>query len=314
MPTNNNRRSVQRVGLKSNGSNNLMQVAVDVPAAPKVPARSSFAVHSRSANPCKEYISVTRRDYYKISLITKGYGTFTLGERIYNIKAPAIIFVNQFEVKSWQPEGPQDGYYCVFTEHLFEMQRQYRDEILHYPLFQIGANAAIQLTEEQSLFFQQIFRKLMLEHTDCSDYKQEAIIIYLQLLLLEAKRIGAPQKEHHRSLTTAQLLAERFTEALEKQFPIASEQEQVQWKTAGDFAQMLNVHPNHLNATVKSVTGHTTSEHIRQRILLEAKLLLRHTDWHIAAIAWSLGFEEHANFTHFFKSQTGQTPQVFRTI
>ncbi|GAA3915460.1 AraC family transcriptional regulator [Chitinophaga oryziterrae] len=313
MATSNNRRSIQRVGLKQIGSN-LLQVAVETPATPKVPARSSFAVHSRATNPCKEYISASRRDYYKISLITEGSGTFTLGDRVYKIKAPSLLFINQVEVKTWSPVGPQDGYYCMFTEHLFEMQRNYRDEILHYPLFQIGANAVLKLTEEQSIYLQQIFKQLMREHKDCAAYKQEAIVIYLQLLLLEAKRMGTPASDHQRTLTTAQLLAERFTETLEKQFPIASEQEQVQLKTAGEFAQMLNVHPNHLNATVKRVTGHTTSEHIRQRILLEAKLLLRHTDWHISAIAWCLGFEEPANFTHFFKSQTSHSPHIFRTL
>jgi hypothetical protein len=156
MATNNNRRTVQGVGLKNIG-NNLLQVAVETPATPKVPVKSSFAVHSRATNPCKEYISANRRDYYKISLITKGYGTFTLGERVYEITPPALIFINQLEVKTWQPEGPQDGYYCMFTEHLFEMQRHYRDEILHYPLFQIGANAALKLTEEQSLYLSRSF-------------------------------------------------------------------------------------------------------------------------------------------------------------
>ena len=300
----------KHMATSNNLGNNLVQVA----SSPKVPARSSFAIHSRATNPCKEYISASRRDYYKISLITKGHGTFTLGDRVYKITGPTLIFINQVEVKTWTPEGPQDGYYCMFTEHLFEMQRHYRDEILHYPLFQIGANAVIQLTEEQSTYLQQIFRQLMKEHCDSTAYRQEAIVIYLQLLLLEARRIGIPESDNHRSLSTAQLLAERFTETLEKQFPIASEQEQVQLKTAGEFAQLLNVHPNHLNATIKRVTGHTTSEHIRQRILLEAKLLLRHTDWHISAIAWCLGFEEPANFTHFFKSQTGHSPNIFRTL
>lgn len=245
--------------------------------------------------------------------MTKGGGIMTLGQRTYVIKAPAIVFINQLEAKTWEPQGEQDGYYCRFTENLFEMQRHSRDELLHHPLFQIGASPVLNLTEQQRDYMLQLFGHLLKESKDCNPYRQEAILIYLQLLLLEAKRIGAPEATPQRSLTTAQLLAERFTDTLEKQFPITSEQEQVQLKTAGDFAQILNVHPNHLNATVKRVTGRTTSEHIRQRILLEARLLLLHTDWPIAAIAHSLGFEEPANFSHFFKSQTGHTPHTFRT-
>jgi AraC family transcriptional regulator, transcriptional activator of pobA len=309
MPSANQRKS-SRLQLDTFGAN-MLQVAADL-QTPKAPAR--FGVFSRSANPCKEYISATRRDYYKISLITEGGGILTLGDRSYEVKAPAIIFINPVEAKTWKPVGKQDGYYCIFTEHLFEQQRHYRDELLHYPLFQMGANAVIQLTDAQCAQLQLTFRQLMQENRDTDVYKQEAIVIYLLLLLLEAKRIGVTDGSPHRSLTTAQLLAERFTEALERQFPITSDQEQVQYKTAGDFAQTLNVHPNHLNATVKRVTGRTTSEHIRQRILLESRLLLLHTDWQIAAIARCLGFEEPANFTHFFKSQTGHTPHHFRTI
>lgn len=278
----------------------------------KAPAKSTFAVHSRSANPCRTFISATRRDYYKISLITKGKGALTLGDRTYHITQPALIFINPVEVKTWQPEGEQDGYYCLFSEHLFEINRHYRDDLIHYPLFQIGANAVVFLTDDQSQQLQHLFRQMMREHNDSDAYRQEAIAIYLQLLLLEAKRIGTVSLEAHRPVTAAQQLAERFTNALEKQFPIASELSCIQYKTAGEFAGLLNVHPNHLNATIKSLTGRTTSEHIRQRILLEARLLLQHTDWHIAAIARCLGFEEHANFTHFFKSQTGHTPLTFR--
>lgn len=302
-----NRKS--RLELKQN----VLQVAVDI-KAPKAPAKSNFSVDSRSVNPCREHISATRRDYYKISLVTKGGGILTLGDRTYHVKAPSLIFVNPVEAKTWKPEGEQDGYYCIFTEHLFEQQRHYREELLHYPLFQIGANAVLPLTRPQGRLMLDIFERLVQENHDLDPYKQEAIIIHLLLLLLEAKRIGASGGHPHRSLTTAQLLAERFTDTLEKQFPITSEQEQVQLKTAGDFAQILNIHPNHLNATVKRVTGRTTSEHIRQRVLLEARLLLLHTDWQIASIARCLGFEEPANFTHFFKSQVGHTPHHFRSL
>lgn len=295
-------------------SDDLSQVNVGQDRLPKAPARSNFSIYSRAADPCKEYVSASRRDYYKISLVTEGGGVLTLGERTYTIKAPALIFINPLEPKIWQPMGEQNGYYCMFTEHLFETHRHYRDELLHYPLFQTGANALLLLTAQQGTQMLEIFEKLYRENNESDAYRMDAISIYLQLLLLESKRIGVSQVVHQRPLTTAQLLAERFIDTLEKQFPITSEQEQLQLKTAGDFAMTLHVHPNHLNATVKRVTGRTTSEHIRQRILLEARLLLLHTEWPIAVIAHCLGFEEPASFSHFFKSQTGHAPHAFRVL
>ncbi|MES2487075.1 MAG: helix-turn-helix domain-containing protein, partial [Bacteroidota bacterium] len=48
--------------------------------------------------------------------------------------------------------------------------------------------------------------------------------------------------------------------------------------------------------------------------LQEAKILLKHTDWNIAEISNSLGFEEAAHFNNFFKKQTTFTPSKFRAV
>ena len=74
----------------------------------------------------------------------------------------------------------------------------------------------------------------------------------------------------------------------------------------------LSVHANHLNRVVKEVTGKTTTGHIADRIVKEAKALLLHTNWNVSEIAYSLGFEYPAYFNNFFKKQTQQTPRSFR--
>lgn len=284
-------------------------------AAIKAPARGNIAVHSRNELPCRSHVASSRRDYYKITIITEGTGIFELGSRRYEVSAPVLIFTNPHEIKTWEGTSDvQEGYNCLFTERLFEKHRHYREEITRHPLFQPGAEAVIPLTAMQAESLTSIFRQMLREYHSTAVYQQEAIMIYLQLLLLESKRLGAAIEGGQKPLNAKQLLVRRFTDLLEKQFPIETTQQQMGLRTAGQFAGSLNVHPNHMNATIKQLTGRTVSEHIRQRILLEAKLLLLHTDWQIAEIAWCLGFEEPANFTHFFKSQTGQTPHVFRSL
>lgn len=284
---------------------------------PKAPAKGSFHVFSRgeteTTGSCKADIAASRRDYYKISLVTEGTGIFTLGDQRFEIKPPVLLFVNPFEVKTWHATSvEQDGYYCIFTEHLFETHRNQQEELLQHPLFQTGASPVLPLTNEQCHYLQSIFRQLQREQEEADAYKQEAIIIYLRLLMLEARRISTQIHDIHKPITAANLLAQRFTNKLEKQFPIETIHNQVALKTAKAFAEALNTHPNHLNACVKKATGRTVSEHIRQRILLEARLLLLHTSWQIAEIAWCLGFEDPGNFTHFFKNASGQSPHLYR--
>lgn len=103
-----------------------------------------------------------------------------------------------------------------------------------------------------------------------------------------------------------------FLELLERQFPIESPQQKLNLRTAKDYADRLAVHVNHLNKVLKENIGKTTTEIISSRITQEAKILLRQTDWHVSEIAYSLGFEEVAHFSNFFKRQTSLSPAQFR--
>lgn len=280
---------------------------------PKAPAKGSFAVHSREDYACQDEVTASRRDYFKISFFSKGSGIFTMGEDRYEIDGPTLLFINPYEIKTWQATSErQEGYYCLFTDLLFDSARAIHEDLLQHPLLQLGAKAIFKLTQQQNDYIESIFRQLLREYRENAAFKQEAILIYLKLLMLEGKRIASEVHAPQRIQTAAQVLSHKFTDILEKQFPIEFSHHQLKLKTAKEFAQVLNTHPNHLNACVKQVTGRTVSEHIRQRMLLEARLLLIHTDWQIAEIAWCLGFEDPGNFTHFFKNHSGQSPHIYR--
>ncbi|HRV55681.1 MAG TPA: helix-turn-helix transcriptional regulator, partial [Mangrovimonas sp.] len=78
------------------------------------------------------------------------------------------------------------------------------------------------------------------------------------------------------------------------------------------FAETLGIHVNHLNKVLKEITGKTTTEIISSRINQEAKILLKETPWNISEIAYSLGFDEVAHFSNFFKRKTKLSPLSFR--
>jgi AraC family transcriptional activator of pobA len=85
-------------------------------------------------------------------------------------------------------------------------------------------------------------------------------------------------------------------------------------KKASDYAEKLAVHVNHLNAAVQEITGKSTTTHINEKIISEARSLLVHTDWSVAEIAFSLGFEYASYFNNFFKKHNGLTPSSLRGI
>ncbi|WP_313265704.1 helix-turn-helix domain-containing protein [Sphingobacterium sp.] len=105
-----------------------------------------------------------------------------------------------------------------------------------------------------------------------------------------------------------------FMDLLERQFPIDNPKYPLTIKNPNDFAERLNIHVNHLNRSIKEITGKTTKDLITERIASEAKELLHYTDWSISDIAYSLGFEYPTYFNNFFKRVTGNTPNNWRKI
>ncbi|RZK62320.1 MAG: AraC family transcriptional regulator, partial [Hymenobacter sp.] len=142
-------------------------------------------------------------------------------------------------------------------------------------------------------------------------YKHELLRAYLlELIYLAQKLLPAPAATP--APPAAARLAARFTELLERQFPLAAPGQQVGLRTARDFAEALAVHVNHLNRVLKEATGHTTTALLGARLGQEARQLLKHTTWTVSEIADGLGFTDVAHFCHFFKRQTGRAPGDYR--
>lgn len=83
-------------------------------------------------------------------------------------------------------------------------------------------------------------------------------------------------------------------------------------KLTKEYAAMLYVTPNHLNALTKDVTGSSAGELIRERILLEAKRLIINAKMTIAEIALELDFTDNSYFSKFFKKYVRATFEMFR--
>ena len=83
-------------------------------------------------------------------------------------------------------------------------------------------------------------------------------------------------------------------------------------KRPAQYAQKLNISIAYLNECVKNETGFSVSYHIQQRIILEAKRLLYHSEKSIKEISLALGYDDYAYFSRVFKKSTGVTAIGFR--
>ncbi|MDJ1471939.1 helix-turn-helix domain-containing protein [Xanthocytophaga flava] len=271
-----------------------------------------FNVYKREEFACQTTsLSPTRRDFYKISLVTKGEGLFSYADKSIHIHGNAITFLNPFTPYAWEPlTEDQTGYFCVFTEEFITNHLKI-ESLSQSPLFKIGSNPVLIPNTQSMQFLENIFASMHTEIQSAYVNKYDLLRSYVQIIIHEALKIHPAESYTHQG-NAARRISSLFLELLERQFPIESIHHTIRLKNANEFADQLSIHTNHLNRALKETTGKTTTEWITDSLIKESKALLLHSSWDIAQIGYCLGFEHSSNFILFFKKHTHQTPNQFR--
>lgn len=263
-----------------------------------------YQLNNKSVN-----LAATRRDFYKIWLILNEC-ILTMEDVSVTIKQPSVIFLHPLTRYTFTPiEKKRSGYWCIFTgEFLDDTSKELliSDKGIFQPegqVFEIGEPVLPVIT----FYFEQMVK----EYT--AEYAQRFLTIkhLLALLIYEGRKLQ-PATQKGKQQNAATRLVTRFMNLLESQFPVTSPFEPIELKKPADFADKLAVHVNHLNAVIQEVTGKSTRQMITERMLNESKALLYYSDWSVADIAYSLGFEYPNHFTTFFRKNTGITPLALR--
>ena len=79
-----------------------------------------------------------------------------------------------------------------------------------------------------------------------------------------------------------------------------------------EYADRLCLSPRYLSSVIRNVSGRTVVEWVNQAVILEAKVLLKHSDLLTYQIADELHFPNPSFFSKFFKRMTGMTPQGYQ--
>lgn len=254
-------------------------------------------------------IKYRRRDFYKVSFLT-GHYIVHYGDKSLEVNGTVLAFFNPdipYTIEIL--EDSKAGGYFIFRESYFN--DHYRSNIRDLPLFAYGCKPVYILNNSQEKTVNKIFKKMRMEMASNYEYKHDLIRNNIVELIHFALKMQ-PTDKLYQHIDSKVRVTTVFNELLERQFPIESTNGEFGLRSASDFAERLGVHVNYLNRAVRSTTGRTTTEHISERLASEAIALLKHTDWNISEIGYSLGFEDPAHFNHFFKKQTNQIPSSFR--
>jgi AraC family transcriptional activator of pobA len=146
----------------------------------------------------------------------------------------------------------------------------------------------------------------MLEHYQQQAEKDSDLlrILLLQLFLTVQAGIETEKPAHPPAFTQKQQLLADWKKLIEQHYKTL--------RRPSEYAELLFVTPNHLNALCQDLLGRPAGEVIRDRVLLEAKRLLTNAAMTATEIAYELNFQDNSYFTRFFKKYEGITPDEFR--
>jgi AraC family transcriptional activator of pobA len=248
-------------------------------------------------------IGPMRCDFYRIGLILRGHCDLQMGLEHFAQTGGTVncSFPNQLFSKTNISEDIV-GYYVLFNPGFLDGLIPDARIPEEFPFFSYAGTPFFQL-EQDTIgrvvdFLFRINDELQSNRPD----REKAIQLYLYLALLELKRSYRDQSTDVPETTA---LVTKFKKLVNRHY--------LTMQRVADYAGLLHITPNHLNRTVKEVSGRTASDHIAEMILQEAKVLLRNTDLSVAEIAYRLQFSEPSSFNRFFKKDAGSTPLEYRT-
>jgi AraC-like DNA-binding protein len=240
---------------------------------------------------------------FEIIWVRRGAGHILVDLARHPVRDHTLFYVAPGQTRQLQLSAPAEGYVISFTESFLGEEEvgfglgAYAgliDQFRQHPAMRIGEELAGEIGD--------IAGKLLKEYNNFFPQRSEMLRRYVKILLIHLGRQlepAGPAATHRQPV-----LVRKFIALLEKHFR--------EKKMVADYAGQLSVSPSYLNEAVKKTFGYPASHLIRQRVVLEAKRKALYSDANMKEVAYSLGFEDIAHFSKFFKNTAGVNFTDFR--
>lgn len=272
----------------------------------KVDHRNQYQIEVFVKNRNFNVVYPHRHDFYEILLITNGSGTHTIDFQTFEIKPPCVFFLSPGQIHSLDLSDDIDGFVFLFTSEFYLLDKQDKNKLLELPFFYSlnNENPPLHIPQgDNHQLLMDLFKRACNEYQESTPDSEEMTRSLLDIILVICKRLY-PLHVPEEKKRTGRLLVKRFKQLIEENYQDGG--------SVKDYAALLAVTPNHLNETVKHLTGRTATDLIRDKVLLEVKRLLLHTELSVSEIAMKLNFVDQSYFSKYFKKHLHMSPIDFR--
>ncbi|GAB2973049.1 helix-turn-helix domain-containing protein [Nocardioides montaniterrae] len=244
-----------------------------------------------------EFVHVQRPEFHFLLAPTSGRGTHMLDFVDHDLRPGCVLWVRPGQVQRWGDVTAYDGRVLIFPPALLDpvTARLTEAESADGPCWWSPRDADAAHVPD---LIEQV-AKLADADGMPRELRGPALTHLLSALLLTLTA-----RARHRPAGTSGDAWRAFRDLLDAEH---ARHHEVAW-----YAARLGWSPRTLTRATRAATGATPKQLIDERVLLEARRLLAHTDLAIARVGEAIGFDDASNFGAWFRLRTGETPAVFR--
>ncbi len=247
-----------------------------------------------------------RHDFYEVLFLNQGSGIHIIDSNEYEIRPPCVFFMSPGQAHKLKLSHDIDGYILLFTAEFYLLGQANKNKLLELPFFfsveQSTPPLLLNNTDDVS-FLKTLFERGVKELINSHSNQDDIIRSLLDLILQTCNNLyplGNTNSGNSRSNLIVKSLLLLIEDNYRNNFSIKQ------------YADIMNITPNHLTQVVRKVTGKTSNQIIHDKVILETKRLLIHSDMTVTEIADYMSFADQSYFTKFFKKVVGITPAEYR--
>lgn len=244
--------------------------------------------------------------YYVILWYKKEGGTCTIDFQEFPIQSNSLFFVTPGQVHSFQGTKDSQGYIIKIRPDFSNKITTDNDGIRGLLFKSFTESPFATIPAEHTDKIEEMIRHIQDEQLRSNaENHDEMLQLLVRVLMIQIRRYA-----QNSGITISE--PKHPANALFTKFQAMVEEEFIQTHQVSEYANKLGVSVKTLGNAVRISTGHTPLTIINERVILEAKRMLRYSDLRVKEVAYKLGFDDPSNFVKFFRHYTGCLPSEFQ--
>lgn len=249
--------------------------------------------------------------FFQVHLLQRGSIRLNLDGQVYFGDAPCLIFTPPTIPHSFYSEEDTDGHVLTVRQEVVRvwfqgMPGQWPEALIRQPAFFEVAKLPTECNKDFDALIEIIellqgeFDRNSKGHSALLRALGECAFVHLARLLLAHEPLTAARHERSEDLR----LFLSFCDLVEAHF-----RDHI---TLTEYASRLSVTEARLNDISRRMANLPSKEVVHERLVQEARRLLRYSAVPVSEISYQLGFVDPAYFSRFFTKRTGMPPSQFR--